>query len=110
MSADDDDQALENCIKIIRERQGRAPFVDELEKRKGRRRMGQFCCAILQAEALGLRPGSIVPCNAQLRNSYEANPHRRRAYEIAQRLEDAGLSKFEPDPLAALKEFEISAA
>jgi|SRR4051794_23173311 hypothetical protein len=105
MSADDDDDALNRCIAIIRARQGRKTFVDELEKRKGRRRMAVFCAAILQAEALGLRPGSIVPANSEPRDLYHHDKHRRRAAEMAEKLEEAGLSRYEPDPTAALAEY-----
>jgi hypothetical protein len=65
-----------------------------------------YCC---QCQALKLKPWEIAPCHV----SEEDEPlprspaldwrHYREAHDIARRLLRAGLSKFEPDPIAALE-------
>jgi hypothetical protein len=60
-----------------------------------------YCC---QNRTLKLKPWQTPPCDAR-----RDVPDDRKAYALAERLTAAGLSIFEPDPIAALAAIEARA-
>jgi hypothetical protein len=69
--------------------------------------VGRFCSYAAQDKSLRLKPWEVSPCQVHDLDTALAAPpedHRgfRRAAELLKRLLDAGLSRFEPNPLAAL--------
>ena len=68
-------------------------------------RVARFAGYSAQIDSLGLMPWQNPPCRASLDdlNRPFGDPSgRRESAEVLQRLSRNGLSKFEPDPLAAI--------
>ena len=65
-----------------------------------------FCCLVVQSESLALKPWECAPCDCDPDPSDKAGfaEQRRPARQLADRLRAAGLSIYEPDPIAALEE------
>jgi hypothetical protein len=67
---------------------------------------GQFAAFSVQTDALNLMPWQPPPCWADVDGPEPAGRHptdgRRAAWLLARRLVAAGLSIYEPEPLAAL--------
>ena len=71
--------------------------------------VAQFASSCAQGRALDLMPWQSPPCRANLGALSEPFGDPRAAPESAEllrRLLDAGLSRFEPDPLGAIEEAE----
>jgi hypothetical protein len=70
----------------------------------------QLACSIMQAKSLGLLPHQARPyainLAAALREPFGAEHGRREGADIVQRLLVCGLSRYEPDPDAALRRVE----
>jgi hypothetical protein len=75
--------------------------------------IGRHATSICQIESLGLRPWQTLPCEAEI-NETDARgcEHRstRNASMILERLLNAGLSRYELDPPAALARVERESA
>jgi|SRR6516162_6784572 len=99
-----DRDAFERAIAWVRQH-GAAIEVAAIEAtltREGLAAAGEHAAYIAQCRTLGLRPWQCPPCDA--RGEVPADVYGWRPSELALkcRLEDAGLSRFEPDPLSAL--------
>jgi hypothetical protein len=73
--------------------------------------VGRFAAYAAQDNALRLKPWEMPPCWIRdLAASLEVPPGdprgERRAAELLKRLLDAGLSRYEPNPIAALAAIE----
>lgn len=91
-----DDDALELAIKILS-----AKGADERAQiewkigHDGRRSAAEFASYSCQSDALSLRPWELPPCEVE---DDDAGP----AGQLLRRMTAAGISRWHPDPLAAL--------
>ncbi|MBR0778740.1 hypothetical protein JQ625_28265 [Bradyrhizobium diazoefficiens] len=102
-----DQAALERAITITRaESPARASQIDAMLKDRHRENVGLFCVGCAQSRSLNLDPWQSPPMYAtaaDLKRPYGDPSGRRELAELLQRMRDAGLSRFEPDPLRALE-------
>jgi hypothetical protein len=105
-----DRTALERALVACRaESPARAKQIDSMLADRPWEDVAQFASSCAQGRALDLMPWQSPPCHAGLRALSEpfGDPRgARESAELLQRLLDAGLSKYEPDPLQALAEAE----
>jgi hypothetical protein len=88
--------ALKKCMKIaVRDKKG-AKQIEMKLKSEAWYKVAEFAAYSVQCDALGLMPHEEPPCVCD-----EGDPGK--AAELLRRLLAAGLSRYEPDPLAALQ-------
>jgi hypothetical protein len=92
------DRAIEQALAEPEDREGRHWQINKMLAEDDRIEVGMFCSYHLQCERLRLKPWDSPPMHS---NGIGRSPSAR----LRKRLEKAGLSIFEPDPEAALKEF-----
>jgi hypothetical protein len=71
--------------------------------------VAKFASYSAQIESLALQPWQDPPCCARLCNlakPFDDPRGERESADVLKRLLDAGLSRYEPDPLAAIAEAE----
>jgi hypothetical protein len=94
-----DRQALDRCTKLYAAKGGE--FTQRVKERDcDWREMAHGCCFHFQMQNLGLRPWQNPPMF--LIDDDSSRPEDLAAFKIMRKLIDAGLSVYEPDPLAAL--------
>jgi hypothetical protein len=102
--SDRDKHAYARAIEWVR-RQSPA-YANQIETKlrcEGFEAAGEFAAYVAQCENLRLRPWQCPPCGARGEPPGEnVYGHRPEEIELRDRLEAAGLSRYEPDPLAAL--------
>ena len=99
--------ALERAIAITRkESVARSRQLDQMLQDESRENVGIFAASCAQSRSLRLDPWQTLPFRARLPDDLDKprdDPRgERRAAELLKQLFDAGLSAFEPDPIAAL--------
>lgn len=110
-----DREALTRAIELARaESAAQRQQIDEMLKSDGWRRSARFASYACQDAALNLRPWQTPPCwirddPDRLLAAQTADPDHRRAALLTQRLFDAGLSRYEPDPINAIARAEEAA-
>jgi hypothetical protein len=62
-----------------------------------------FASYSAQMDALNLFPGTFPPCWIEGQGDVAADPDNRATFRLLQRMEAANVSRYEPDPLAALR-------
>jgi hypothetical protein len=101
-----DREALERAIALYRQRDSASrDQIDDLLRTRSWREVAELAAYGCQCDRLGLRPWQSPPTEVDV--SYEhmtGDDHRglRAAAQLLRRLLDAGLSRYEPDPLHAL--------
>jgi hypothetical protein len=94
-----DREALRRALKLARaESPGRAAQIAAKLEDEPWEDVAEFAAYCCQTDALGLKPWMDPPMYAELR------PERPDAMAMLVKLLGAGLSRFEPDPIAALAE------
>ena len=103
-----DRNALERALVACRaEGAARAKQLDSKLRDEPWEEVAQFASYCAQGRALDLMPWQSPPCHANLRALSEplGDPRAaRESAELLRRLLDAGLSRYEPDPIAAIAE------
>jgi hypothetical protein len=97
-------RALAACRK---ESAARSHQLDSMLRTRSWEGVAKFVAGCAQSRELNLKPWQGPPCNASLDDLAKPAGDQRGEREIAellQRLLDAGLSRFEPSPLEALKQ------
>jgi hypothetical protein len=103
-----DREALERALERARaleqerndpRRDGKTQLESMLEDRPWQK-VAEFAAYGQQMRSLGLRPWEWPPCWV---HTDDANPEHGEAVKLLKRLLDAGLSRFEPDPIKALR-------
>ena len=101
--------ALCRAIAIARRDPSRAEQIDGFVA-MGRHKdeIATFCAYCCQVESLQLKPWQVAPCEIpddddDLRIPVPDFQHYRIARDLKRKLIRAGLSKWEPDPIAALE-------
>ena len=95
--------ALRRCIEVVERDPMRREQVFNIRPRLTK---ALFCCSVAQSESLDLKPWECPACESDSDPSDNASyaEQKRRARQLADRLRAAGLSIYEPDPIAALEE------
>ena len=105
-----DRHALERALVACRaESPARAKQIDSMLTERPWEGVAQFASSCAQGLALDLMPWQSPPSHANLGALSEpfGDPRAaRESAELLRRLLDAGLSRFEPDPLGAIEEAE----
>jgi hypothetical protein len=91
--------------------EGRAQQIDAKFKAEPFEKVGRFAAYCCQYDALGLKPWQWPPCliddmAAQLAAPDDGDLGKRDAALLLQRMQKLRVSKFDPDPMAALAEAE----
>jgi hypothetical protein len=95
-----DQAALEQAWIIARRDPDRAEQLDaKLKEEKSWFGVATFAAYCVQCDTLGLRPWQEPPCVAD-----ENDPHERdkEAQDLLRRMLSAGVSRYDPDPRAAI--------
>jgi hypothetical protein len=107
-----DFEAMERAIELYRRRDPASrEQIDGMLKDRPWREAAELASYGCQCDRLGLRPWQSPPCEVvgdPDDYEYMKDDHRglRGAARLLQRLLDAGLSRYEPDPIAALERAE----
>ena len=95
-----DGDALERAIQTARCDPSRAQQLDDKLQDESWDEVAEFAAYVCQTEALHLKPWQVPPCSVDQDDPDETN---KRAQGLLRRMLAAGLSRYEPDPLTALK-------
>jgi hypothetical protein len=100
--------ALKRAIELTKaEGDGRRKQLDAMLKEEGFEYAGTFAARHCQCRTLRLKPWELPPCEVEDEKP-AVDPNQIglvKAWNVRQRLQAAGLSVYEPDPLAALAVF-----
>jgi hypothetical protein len=110
---DRDRNALTRSIALYRAASPtqRRQIDKQIENRDDRDEVARYCAFHMQVENLHLSPWQPAPCNVHVPSALVATddePRRgqRAAAMLRLRMDRLGVSKYEPDPAAALAEAE----
>jgi hypothetical protein len=99
---DDDRRALERCIEIAKRRPSRAEQLEgKLQQGDPWIEVAELACCVVQSRVLNLKPWQLPPCNE---DEDDPDPYDRDAQKLLRQMLAAGVSRYEPDPLAALQQ------
>jgi hypothetical protein len=99
-----DRDALERCLALARESDPlRAEQIDDKLRSEPWFEVADFACYVVQRRSLHLKPWEMPPSSAE---PNEDSPEG----ELLRRMLAAGLSRYEPDPIAALNAASPTAA
>jgi hypothetical protein len=99
-----DRDALERALVLVRRFEPyRCKQIDNKLSEDGWLPTAQFAAYCCQVETMRLRPWEFPPIWA---GTYDNTVSKRAAIELLQRMLAVGLSRFEPDPIAALEAVE----
>lgn len=102
-----DRKALELAIELTLAEPdaGRVEQVQSMLAERDRSEVGKFCAYHRQTLALNLKPYETAPCHALVERPIDhADPHRiKDARRLLDRMIEAGISQWHPDPLGALQ-------
>ena len=93
-----DKDALERALETLLtgKDRARANQIARLLQQDGWQPTAEFACHLLQSEVLRLRPWDRPPCSASTSDDSEAG-------KLLRRMLAAGLSRYDPNPLAVLQ-------
>jgi hypothetical protein len=110
---DPDHLALELALEQFREKSGRVEEIDQIFAARPWREVAEFAAYYMQMATLNLKPWQIPPCwitdpdnpincqsPAESEQQYEG---RQEAARLLRQMRDAGVSRWHPDPLNAIK-------
>jgi hypothetical protein len=93
--------ALERAMQIAQRDPFRAQQLQSKLKDEAWVAVAEFAAYSCQIDALNLKPWESPPCHADEDNS---DPQDKAAQHLLRRMLTAGVSRFDPDPLAALRQ------
>jgi hypothetical protein len=79
---------------------GRGPQLDRMLEARSWQRVAKFAAYVCQCEALELRPHETPPCHVN--NPRTTREHEQDAAKLLRRMLRHGVSKWHPDPAAAI--------
>jgi hypothetical protein len=99
MTSNDDRAALMQALEICRaESPGREKQIKAKLRDDGWQSTAEFAAAHCQCEALNLEPWQMPPCRGD--SAHHPDP---AAKKLLEQMLAAGVSRFDPDPLAAIE-------
>jgi len=98
-----DHDALERALAILQADPERAEQITSMLSDRAWLETAHFAAYVCQRRTLRLRPWQSPPMDAEIG---EPRPHDHGARVLLRRMRSAGLSRFEPDPVAALDELK----
>jgi hypothetical protein len=108
-----DREALRRAVEVASaQSEARRQQIEEMLKERDWEEVALFAAYSAQNHALSLRPWQTPPCEVYdideaLRQPRDDQRGEHRAAVLLQRLQDAGLSRFEPDPIGALERVQV---
>jgi hypothetical protein len=99
MSANDR-AALRECFEIASRDPERAELMREKLKNETRESVARFASFCVQMQALKLRPWRMPPCWC---DEDDPHPKDKTGHRLLRLMLAAGVSRYEPDPLTALR-------
>jgi hypothetical protein len=106
MSDDVDRDALERCMKIAQRDPLRTEHLASKLEDEGWRAVAEFAAYGCQIESLSLKPWQSPPCHIDEDADEPDNAEREPdtiGRKLLRQMLRAGVSRFDPDPLAALR-------
>ena len=100
-----DKEALTRALELTKAEPERAEQIESMLKDSSWEEVAQFAAKYQQCKNLRLKPGEIPPCHGAVNLAAPgtaADESFPAANRLLQRLLDAALSQWEPDPEAAL--------
>src|SRR6476646_7582366 len=100
-----DTEALTRALELTKAEPEHAEQIESMLKDRSWEEVAQFAAKHQQCKNLQLKPGEIPPCHGAVNLAApgtDADESFPAANRLLQRLLDAGLSQWEPDPEAAL--------
>jgi hypothetical protein len=114
---DADKQAFTLCIEVFRSRNyADARYINEKLEREGFQATGHFASYSAQMDSLHLPPWAYPPCFIadddidKLIAARDDAQGKHAAAKLLKRMRELGISKYCPDPLAAIKTAKRDAA
>lgn len=95
-----DRDALKRCMEIAKREPGRTEQLESKLKDEPWLEVAEFAAYCVQGRALHLKPWQLPPCSV---NENDLGERDRDAQDLLRQLLAAGVSRYDPDPLAALK-------
>jgi hypothetical protein len=95
-----DRDALERAMEIARHDPGRAEQLRAMLEDEEWTEVAEFAAYHCQIHALSLKPWQEPPCHA---DEKDPHPRDRDAQRFLRKMLAAGISRYDPDPLAALE-------
>lgn len=91
------------------ESEARAQQIAEMLKSRDWEEVASFCSTVAQSRSLNLRPWQVAPCDFHPAD-LDADWRRggQAASDLLERMRRHNISKYHPDPLAALQRAEAS--
>ena len=98
-----DRNALNRAIELtlVEDDLGRVKQVKSMLAENGWWSTASFCASHRQTIALGLKPWQTPPCDADENDI--ANQHEHDAAKLSRRMLSHGVSRYAPDPIAAIE-------
>ena len=105
-----DRRALRLAIEVCRREPGRDEQITAKLKTETWESVGRFCSTVAQGRKLDLKPWQLCPCDVLPAEVETSPPHHQAhaAFELQRRMLRLKISKFHPDPLAAIAEAEAA--
>ena len=99
-----DKAALELAVETARKKHGRAQQIADKLKEEPWRDVAEFCALVCQGESLDLKPWMVAPCEICDPDKALQVHHdgRREAAALLKTMLALGVSRWHPDPLAAI--------
>ena len=95
-----DRRALERAMEIARREPGRAEQLQAMLEDEEWVEVAEFAAYHCQVHALSLKPWQDAPCHA---DEDDQHPQDRDAQRFLRKMLAAGISRYEPDPMAAFE-------
>jgi hypothetical protein len=108
-----DEDAMTRAIAMLRQLGGRdREQIDSMLQDRDWATVGRYAAFSCQVDHLHPQPWQRTPCHVgdleeALREPLGQRSGRREAAELLQKMLLLGLSRFEPDPMAAIKSIEV---
>ena len=106
--AEHDRDALQRCMEIASSKDGdRKEQLDSMLATQSWIDVAMFAASVTQSRSLALKPWHEPP---SICDEHDENERDKQGQALLRRMLAAGISRFEPDPLAALAEAETRKA
>jgi hypothetical protein len=97
--------ALERCLHRAQRDPDRAGQLQKMLDDRPWQTVARFACHVIQKRSLHLRPWEVPPCSVS-ENASDARD--TDAQRLLRKMLQAGLSRYEPDPIRAMKNKSVA--